>query len=377
MRLSLAQESVVKTLIKPRSKIPKQYHYLVDVEIPFPVEEFYVVPNKKNHIIHYSLHNFVRGERDMSTTPTIALHGLNGSRLLYQDLASVIDGYHKSLPLITMDFFGHGLSSCPDEKYNLDFFVEQIVVLLVHLGIGQDAPVNIIGFSLGGAVAVGFAAKYPERVDKLVLISPAGFVPVRDVSRKNPEFPAVPSEDERVMATAAGADTAAPTVGGIPHHVKLIKYVPSFILNPVAKYMFRSAFKEPPVMSPDLPDEMALENKNQMERLLWQSFVKKGTIEATMSIVKYFPLFDMMKEYTKIQASDVGKNRPVLLIWGDNDRINPSDLVSRKIKSFFQNSSLIVIPQAGHVVISEQPTAVITSVVDFLGTSDDQWFPNP
>ncbi len=282
-----------------------------------------------------------------------------------------MDTYYPGVPLITMDFFGHGLSSCPGEKYTLNFFVDEVVSLLNHLGVG--GLVNLLGFSLGGAVAVGFAAKFPERINKLVLISPAGFVPIQGQQPVGGP-PAIYTEDEGMLAANVAAETSPPpTTGGIPNHVKFIKYVPSFILNPVAKYLFKSAFKQPPVFPPDMPDAMVQEQQQQLERLLWQSFVKKGTIEATMSIVKNFPLFDMQKEYCQIRNSVVGRIRPVLLIWGEADRINPIGQVSTKIKSFFQNSSLLTIPMAGHVVLSEQPTLVISSILSFLQSPDDIW----
>jgi len=131
--------------------------------------------------------------------------------------------------------------------------------------------------------------------------------------------------------------------------------------------LFKSAFSKPqPPLPPSIPEEVAQEHRLQMDRLMWQSFVKKGTIEATMSIVKNFPLFNMEKDYVCVGDSLVGKDRPVLLIWGEQDQVNPLKKTAKKIQSFFKNSMLVCVPDAGHVVLNEQPSVVISSIISFL-----------
>jgi pimeloyl-ACP methyl ester carboxylesterase len=95
-----------------------------------------------------------------------------------------------------------------------------------------------------------------------------------------------------------------------------------------------------------------------------------------MSIVKNFPLFNMEKEYNTVGQSIVGQERPVLLIWGTNDRVNPLKKSSRKIQKYFHNSFLLSVPDAGHVVLNEQPTIVISSIVSFLQQPDGKIAPS-
>ena len=368
----MSKESLVRSELNKKSNVPKQFHHLIET-IPFPLEEIYVCPNKKNHLIHYSLHNWPPRPRPHPSafpstnpyvSPTLCIHGLNGSRLVFSEFISVISAYYPSTPLIAIDLFGHGLSSCPSVKYNVDLFVFQIESLLAHL---QISKINIIGFSLGGAVTVGFAARFPQRIDKLVLISPAGFVPIASGKKETKKRPQPVMTDSISLSSEQGENEFQ----GISSHVKLIKYVPSCILNPVAKMLFKSAFSKPqPPLPPSIPEEVALEHKMQMDRLMWQSFVKKGTIEATMSIVKNFPLFNMEKDYVKVAQSVVGKDRPVLLIWGEQDQVNPLKKTAKKIQSYFQNSILVTVPDSGHVVLNEQPTVVISSIISFLQAAE-------
>ena len=351
------RESLVKSTLNKRSKIPKQFVELFDKGvIPFPACEFLVL--EKQQLVHYSTHNWDKAD---FITPTVCIHGLNGSRLLFSDLLAIVDRHYPTLPFVALDLFGHGLSSCPSGKYNEKLFVDQIDRLLAHLGLGKARKVNIIGFSLGGAVAVAFARHFPDRIAKLVLISPAGFVPVASKSAKKAP-PTVQTED----------DDEETHVPGIPSNVKLVKWVPSFILSPIMRMMFKAAFAHPQhELPPDVPQHIRDEHKVQTDRLIWQSFVKKGTFDATISIVKHFPLFNMEKDYSAVQDSVVGAERPVLLVWGTQDRVNPVSLCGEKIKSFFKNSFLLKVEDAGHVVLNEQPTVVISSILSFLQSPDD------
>lgn len=354
----ITKESLVRTTLNKRSKVSKHFHSLFDKGIiPFPVCEIAVV-GKDRDLIHYSTHNWGPSVlTDDKLIPTICLHGLNGSRLLFSDLISVVEEYFATIPIITMDFYGHGLSSAPSRKYTADMLVEEITSLLTHLKLKENRKMNIVGFSLGGAVAVAFARRFPERVNKLVLASPAGFVPFKKSKSEEVDL----SQNPDISPS-----------GGISSHVKLVKFVPSFLLNPLLKTMFKSAFKRPePQLPPTVPLYIQEEHQLQTQRLVWQTFVKKGTVEATVSIVKNFPLFNMEKEYTAVKQSVVGKERPVLIIWGTLDGVNPLKEVAEKVKSYFTNSFILRVQDAGHVVISEQPSLVVSSIVSFLQASSD------
>lgn len=367
---SITRESLLKSTLNKRSKVPPQFRELYDKgTVPFPSYDF-VTLGTKNELTHYSVHNW---EKISSTTPTICLHGLNGSRLLFSDLLSIVEHHYRNLPFLALDLYGHGLSSCPSKTYNLDLFVTQIEKLLAHLGIPVTRKINIVGFSLGGAVAVGFAKKFPDRIEKLVLISPAGFVPF--ASNKKPKSnsrPASPSIDSEAAGEEPNTNSSA-GLGGISSHVKLVKWIPSFILTPIMRSMFKSALSKPLDLElpPDLPSHIKEEHRLQTERLIWQSFVKRGTFNATISIVKNFPLFKMDKEYAAVGNSVVGAERPVLLVWGEEDRVSPLWYSGEKVKGFFKNSFLLKVEDAGHVVLAEQPTIVISSILSFLQSPSD------
>ena len=356
---SFTKESLVKSTLNKRSKIPSQFVAMFDKgTVPFPCYDFALLGDK-NDLSHYSVHNWEKIK--LGITPTVCLHGLNGSRLLFSEFLAVVERHYSELPVVALDFYGHGLSSCPSKKYNLDLFVTQVERLFMHLGIDRGRKVNLVGFSLGGAVAVGFARKFPDKIERLVLIAPAGFVPFDD-GKKRKET----SLRELSAEAAEGSE-----VGGISSHVKLVKWIPSFILSPIMKSMFKAALSHPQDLPVELPDYIKEEHRMQTERLIWQSFIKKGTIDATISIVKHFPLFKMDKEYAAVGRSEVGRERPVLLIWGEQDQVSPLKVSGEKVKGFFENSFLLKVEDSGHVVLAEQPSIVISAIVSFLRSAPD------
>ncbi|WP_185268421.1 alpha/beta fold hydrolase [Halopseudomonas xiamenensis] len=73
---------------------------------------------------------------------------------------------------IVLDLPGFGRSDKPDDvKYDLQFFVSCLGDFLDKAGIDRC---TLLGNSLGGAIALGAALAYPERVEKLILMAPGG-----------------------------------------------------------------------------------------------------------------------------------------------------------------------------------------------------------
>ena len=85
--------------------------------------------------------------------------------------AQMKDFHNAGIQTLRYDQYGRGYSARPDTVYSRDLFLRQLKDLLDALSITK--PVHIIGPSFGGAVAINFAAHYPERVRSIILVSPA------------------------------------------------------------------------------------------------------------------------------------------------------------------------------------------------------------
>jgi pimeloyl-ACP methyl ester carboxylesterase len=94
--------------------------------------------------------------------PVVLIHGLHASAEMNWNLPGVVAELAKDHQVIALDLPGHGQSDRPNDEaaYGLQV-VEDVALLLDHLKIKQA---HIVGYSLGGMVAVKFMATHPERV---------------------------------------------------------------------------------------------------------------------------------------------------------------------------------------------------------------------
>ncbi len=102
-----------------------------------------------------------------SGSPLVLLHGFTGSQATWQPHQAVLAAHFR---LITLDLLGHGQSEAPDEpgRYDLTFCASDLAAVLDRLGIQQAA---VLGYSMGGRVALHFALTRPDRVAALILES--------------------------------------------------------------------------------------------------------------------------------------------------------------------------------------------------------------
>ncbi len=98
----------------------------------------------------------------------VLIHGLGASAERW-DL--VIPKLGKHFSVFVPDLIGFGYSDKPSVDYTAEFFSEFLESFLNTLGIDKT---SVMGSSLGGQIAVEFAANKQTIVDKLVLVSPAG-----------------------------------------------------------------------------------------------------------------------------------------------------------------------------------------------------------
>ena len=104
---------------------------------------------------------------DGNGPPLLLIHGV-GARLENWDGVAAI--LARNFKVARFDLRGHGQSSKVPGPYSLDLFADDAVALLDHLGM---ARAHVAGHSLGGMIAVTLGRKYPERVDRLAVLSAA------------------------------------------------------------------------------------------------------------------------------------------------------------------------------------------------------------
>ncbi|HEX2055991.1 MAG TPA: alpha/beta fold hydrolase, partial [Nitrospiraceae bacterium] len=97
--------------------------------------------------------------------PVVLLHGFGGSMWQWEYQQAELSARHR---VITPDLIGSGLSDKPTIDYRPDRFLSFLRGFLDELHIERA---SLVGNSMGAGLAIAFALTYPDRVDRLVLIS--------------------------------------------------------------------------------------------------------------------------------------------------------------------------------------------------------------
>jgi pimeloyl-ACP methyl ester carboxylesterase len=107
--------------------------------------------------LYYEIHGAGR--------PLILLHGGLGSGEMFGPLLPALAASHK---VIAVDLQGHGRTADVDRPISIETMADDIAALIEHLGL--DRP-DVMGYSLGGGVAMLTAIRHPEVVGRLVAVS--------------------------------------------------------------------------------------------------------------------------------------------------------------------------------------------------------------
>jgi 2-succinyl-6-hydroxy-2,4-cyclohexadiene-1-carboxylate synthase len=99
--------------------------------------------------------------------PLVLLHGFTGNSDTWTPFLSM---WEKHFQCISVDIIGHGKTESPADpnRYDIDKAAKDLLAILDYL---QIQKTNILGYSMGGRLALTFAMLYPSRVQKLILES--------------------------------------------------------------------------------------------------------------------------------------------------------------------------------------------------------------
>lgn len=104
-----------------------------------------------------------------SGPPVVLIHGLLSSHRSWLRLADQLVAERR---IVAPDLLGHGASAKPIGDYSLSSHAATVRDLLDHLDISSA---TLIGHSFGGGIALQFAYLFPDRAERLVLVSSGGF----------------------------------------------------------------------------------------------------------------------------------------------------------------------------------------------------------
>jgi pimeloyl-ACP methyl ester carboxylesterase len=98
----------------------------------------------------------------------LCVHGITANSRFWDCLASALSPHHR---VIAMDLRGRGLSDKPPKGYSIQHHCKDILALMSDQNL--ERPV-LMGHSLGAFISLVFAARYPKKIDRLILVDGGG-----------------------------------------------------------------------------------------------------------------------------------------------------------------------------------------------------------
>jgi pimeloyl-ACP methyl ester carboxylesterase len=308
---------VCELLALPRFK-PSSPKTLVASEVP-------PTTGSEFDVQYRTVHGYRRAFVHCGSGPALLLiHGIGDSSDTWRELIPILARTHT---VVAPDLLGHGRSAKPRADYSVAGYANGMRDLLSILGIDRA---TIVGHSLGGGVAMQFAYQYPDRCERLVLISTGGVCPeVHPLLR---------------MAAWPNADFVLPLLQTRPVHAlgqlgfRLLKSMDSD-LGRDADDLLRVFDALPDITS------------------------RRAFIRTLRSVVDF-----RGQAVTMLDRCYLAEGMPVLLVWGARDAVIPVDH-ARIAHAAMPSSRLVVFERSGHFPHRREPARFLGALEDFLETT--------
>ena len=254
----------------------------------------------------------------------LLVHGLGSNSSFWKaNIAALAARYH----VVAVDLPGYGASSKANVPGTMDYFATQLAGFLDALKLKQ---VHYAGVSMGGQIGMTFALKYPERLKSLVLVSPAGIETFSDqekqVLRNFMTTKSVMEANLQQVTTSVALNFA---------HWDPAQY--GWLVDQRMNWQTRSDF-----------EGYAAANEKSVSGML------DGPVYDRLGALKM----------------------PILVLYGADDKMIPNRflhpkqttaMVADAAQRAMPHATIKLIPNAGHILMLEQPQAFQETVLDWLG----------
>ncbi|HEX5900184.1 MAG TPA: alpha/beta hydrolase [Solirubrobacteraceae bacterium] len=254
-----------------------------------------------------------------SGPPIVFIHGLSGS---WQNWLEQLPVFAREHRVIALDLPGFGASEMPAQKISISGYGRIVNALLDELGAGSVA---VVGNSMGGFIGIELAIRFPERVERLVLVSAAG---LSIEYLRNERALALLNVTENRLAAYSGwlasrSDALARRPGARRLIFGIVAHRPELLPGPLVAEQVRGSGKS-----------------------------------------GFVPALDALTDYRiRDRLGEIAC--PTLIVWGAEDKLVPArdaDEFARLIP----NARKVVWAETGHVAMLERPAAFNALLAAFL-----------
>ena len=241
----------------------------------------------------------------------VLLHGFGSSLQTWDAWAKALSVTHR---VVRIDLPGSGLSPPdPAHDYRDARSLDMLIALMDSLGLQRA---SWVGHSMGGRIAWTLAARYPDRVDKLVLVAPDGFA-------------------------SFGFEYGKPM--DVPASLGLMRHV---LPKPVLRMNLHSAYARPDSLS------------DAVTTRYHDLILAPGARQAMLDRLKQTVLQEPVPLLRQIKA-------PTLLVWGEADAMIPVSNAQDYLQAI-AGSRLVSWPNVGHLPQEEAAQLSLKALADFL-----------
>jgi pimeloyl-ACP methyl ester carboxylesterase len=275
---------------------------------------------------HITIHGHEVGYRMAGSGPAIVfVHGLAGSSTTWQEVMPALAEHYT---VLAPDLLGHGESAKPRGDYSLGAYASGLRDLMVALGIDRA---TFVGHSLGGGVALQLAYQFPERCERLVLVSSGGLgKEVNSLLR---------------AVSLPGAELVMPILLSSQMHG---------VLDAISSWFVRRGLR------------LGATGREQ-----WRSYTGLSQTGGRVAFIHTVrSVIDVMGQ--RVSARDrlyLASEVPTLIMWGDRDRIIPVEH-AYAAHELIPGSTLVVLPGIGHFLPTDAAQEFIDELEAFIEASE-------
>ncbi len=256
--------------------------------------------------------------------PLVLLHGLGNEAHLWDDFIPSVSPHYRVLAL---DQRGHGDSDWdPEARYDAESMTDDLEAALDAVGIDRFV---LVGFSMGGRVAMTFAGRHPERLAGLVIVDIGPEVDARGILRISGEM----SEHRAPVFSSVQEYVAMLSLNYPAGQPEALKRMAEFGLRRRDDDLLE--LKMDPKLRGERPsDEAARAKEDQFIQQQWDALAKVPC--ATLVV--------------RGAASDI---------------LSP-DTADKMVDDVLRNGRLAIVPQAAHSVMTDNPKGFEEAVCEFV-----------
>jgi len=289
----------------------------------FPFKRNFI--NRNGHQYHFV--NEGKG------SPVVMVHGNPSWSFYYRNLVSKLSKNHQC---IVPDHIGCGLSDKPGDEsydYTLANRIDDLEALLEHLEIKEN--ITLVVHDWGGMIGMGYAARYPERIKRLVILNTGAFH--------------LPKAKKLPPALWLGRNTFVGTL--------LVRGFNAF--SSVASYI---GVKRKPMSKEIRQAYVAPFNswKNRISTLRFIQDIPLKTGDRNYSLVS--DISDSLPQFNKL---------PMLICWGLKDFVFDKHFLAQWQKRF-PDAQVHAFDDCGHYILEDASDEVTLLINDFLKTSEQE-----